>query len=188
MANHVSTTLTIENLDQQSYDKLKEIFNDGTNEYYTDVKHIINKMYDGTDIEQIDDQYNWWVSNIGSKWLEVESSVSEGFETEVQLYLTSAWNVPDEFIQKLRDILVQINNEVVLSGTYEDESLDPIGAFIYAKDYDDIEDFDIEVDFDKYWDDDEYKESIYDELLEHKNGLYQVYLETIEDRKNEENL
>lgn len=188
MANHMSTTLTIENLDQQSYDKLKEIFNDGTNQYYTDVKHVISKMYNGIDIEQLDDHYSWWIANIGSKWLEIESAVTDEFESQAQLYLTSAWDVPIPFLEKLRDILVEINDEVVLSGTYEDESLEPMGAFVYAAEYDDIEDLDIEVDWDKYWDEDddgEYREGIYNELFSHKDDLYRAYLETIEDRKNE---
>ena len=184
MANHMSTTLTIQNLDQESYDKLKDIFNDGTNEYYTDVEYIIKQMYGDVEHNSLD----WWYDNIGSKWLQVESSVNEEFESEVQLYLTSAWNVPVEFLEKLRDILVSINDKVVLLGTYEDESLEPIGAFVYAADYDDIEDLDIQIDFDKYWDEDddgEYREGIYNELFSHKDDLYRAYLETIEDRKNE---
>ena len=46
----------------------------------------------------------------------------------------------------------------------QDETLDPIGAFVYAKDYDDIEDYDGEVDFDDIWDDDEKRDEMWDNL------------------------
>ena len=90
---------------------------------------------------------DWWYDNVGSKWLEVESAVTEDFESEVQLYMTSAWSVPTQFLEKLSKILTEINKEVVIYGTYEDESLEPMGAFVYGDDYDDIEDLDIEIDF-----------------------------------------
>ena len=184
MANHMSTSLTIGNLDKPSYDKLKQIFNDGTNEYYTNVEHIIKQMYGDVDFSKLD----WWYDNVGSKWLEVESAVTEDFESEVQLYMTSAWNVPVEFLEKLRDILTDINKDVVLYGTYEDESLEPIGAFVYGYGYDDIEDLDIEIDFDKYWGEydeeaEEYRDSVFDELFQHKDNMYQAYLDTIEEEK-----
>lgn len=185
MANHMSTTLTITNLDKQSFEKLKEIFNDGTNEYYTDMNHIIKQMYGEVDSNSLD----WWSDNIGAKWLEIESAVDGEFEETIQLYMTSAWYVPTEFLEKLRDILIDVSTNVVLYGTYEDESLDPMGAFVYGYDYDDMEDLDIQVDFDKYWDEEdggEYKESIYGEVLEHSESLYQAYLGIVKQRKEEE--
>jgi hypothetical protein len=187
MANHMNTSLTIGNLDKPSYDKLKEIFNDGTNEYYTNVEHIIKQMYGDVDFSKL----TWWYANIGAKWLEVESAVTDEFESEVQIYMTSAWDLPTQFLEKLTYILCGINKDVVLYGTYEDESLEPMGAFVFAFGYEDVEDLDIEVDWDKYWgeDDDEtdeYRHSVIVELMEHKNSLYQAYLEVLEDRKQEE--
>lgn len=187
MANHMDTTLTIDNLDEQSYNRLKEIFNDGTNQYYTDVTHIIKQVYGDTETNSLD----WWYDNIGAKWLEVESLVDGEFETNVQLCMTSAWNVPTAFLEKLRDILVEINKDVVLYGTYQDESLDPIGAFVFGYDYDDMEDLDIEIDFEKYWGDDDleaeqYRERIYNELLEHGDSMFESYLQIVEERKEEE--
>jgi hypothetical protein len=144
-------------------------------------------MYGDVDFSKLD----WWYDNVGSKWLEVESAVTEDFESEVQLYMTSAWNVPYQFLEKLSQILTEINKEVVIYGIYEDESLDPIGAFVYGDDYDDMEDLDIEIDFDKYWGDDdseaeEYRYGIQDALIEHKEAIYQAYLDVLEERKKEE--
>jgi hypothetical protein len=188
MANNMDTTLTIAKLDEQSFNKLKEIFNDGTNEYYTDTKHAIKQMYGDVDTNSLD----WWYEHIGSKWLTIEASVDDKFEESVQLYLTSAWDVPTPFLEKLRDILVEINKDVVLYGTYQDESLDPQGAFVFGYGYDDMEDLDIEIDWDKYWSDDnadddgEYREWVYQQVLDHCDSLYESYLEVLEDRKQEE--
>jgi len=186
MANHMSTSLTIGNLDQPSYDKLKQIFNDGTNEYYTNVEHIIKQMYGDVDFSKLD----WWYDNIGAKWLEVESAVTEDFESEVQLYMTSAWCVPTQFLEKLTYILCGINKDVVLYGTYEDECLDPMGAFVFGFGYEDVEDLDIDLNLDKYWSEDtdeaeDYRQGVIDELMEHKDSLYQAYLEVVEERKAE---
>jgi hypothetical protein len=82
--------------------------------------------------------------------------------------------------------LVDIKSDVVLYGTYEDESYDPIGAFVYADDYDDAEDLDIEIDFDQMWEDDDYRISIVDELHLLKENLYDSYLEYIADKLNDE--
>ena len=187
MANHMDTTLTITNLDEQSFDKLKEIFNDGTNEYYCNIEHVIKQMYGDADISGI----QWWYDNIGSKWLEIETSVDGEFENSVQLYMTSAWSIPTAFLEKLRDILVEINKDVALYGTYQDESLDPIGAFVFGYEYDDVEDLDIEIDFDKYWGDsdleaEDYREGIYKELLDHSDSMYESYLQIVKERKEEQ--
>jgi hypothetical protein len=187
MANHMDTTLTIVNLDKQSFDKLKEIFNDGINEYYCNVEHVIKQMYGEVDYTSLD----WWYSNIGSKWVEIETSITGDFEESIEIYMTSAWNVPTIFLEKLRDILVYINKDVILYGTYQDESLDPIGAFVYALDYDDIEDLDIEVDSDKYWsgeNDDEYRYEIYDEMKSFSDYLLGSYNEVKAERENEDSI
>lgn len=176
MANHMSTYVIIENLNNEAFEKLKEIFNDGKNEYCVDSEHAIKVMYGENEYQP---EYQWWIENIGAKWLEIEGSVTGPFEETVELYLTSAWSVPTEFLQKLTDILVTINDKIVVYGQYEDESLDPMGAFVYAWDYDDIEDMDIEIDFDKFWDEDEYRDEIYDMLNNHRELLYASYLETM---------
>jgi hypothetical protein len=51
-----------------------------------------------------------------------------------------------------------------------------------------MEDLDIELDLDKYWSEDtdeaeDYRQGIIDELMEHKDSLYQAYLEVIEEEK-----
>jgi hypothetical protein len=87
-----------------------------------------------------------------------------------------------EYLQKIVEF---IGGDVVVYGTYEDESYDPIGAFVYAVDYDDIEDYE-EVEHDKIFEDDDYLEEMYNGLYELRDSLYEGYLEVIEERNIEE--
>ena len=123
--------------------------------------------------------------NIGSKWITVEFG-DDGYTPEVDVIIESAWSVPTEYIQKVVEVLNQMDKDIVAYGTYEDEGYSPVGAFVYGYDYDDIEDYD-DVDSDRVWEDDDYMEEMYDALYEHRDSLYESYLEVIEERKLEEN-
>jgi len=80
--------------------------------------------------------------------------------------------------------LTNIKEDCYILGTYEDEGYEPIGAFLYSKDWDDIEDYDIDIDHDKMWDDDEYRDEIYDNLNTLKEEMEECYHEHLEDKKN----
>jgi hypothetical protein len=62
--------------------------------------------------------------------------------------------------------------------------MDPCGGFIYAKDYDDIEDYDQEYDWDKDEEDDFYRETWHDKIAELGKEVEGAYLEFLEDKKN----
>ena len=83
----------------------------------------------------------WVCDNLGAKWVYSEFEYDEEPQ-HIHLMLTSAWSVPIQLLEKLGKILTDIKEDCYICGTYEDESMDPCGAFIYAKDYDDIEDYD----------------------------------------------
>ena len=58
-------------------------------------------------------------------------------------------------------------------------------------DYDGIEDLDIEIDFDRYWDGedcDEYREEIYNDLYLHEQWMYECYLESLEEEEDEDDV
>ena len=78
----------------------------------------------------------------------------------------------------------EFDKDIVAYGTYEDESYSPIGAFVYGFDYDDIEDYD-EVDGQRMWDDDDYKDDIMDKLHDHRDSLYEGYLEVKKEREED---
>ena len=130
--------------------------------------------------------------NVGSKWLRIEFGVwsTKKFveETdEVDLILESAWNVPTNYLEQLTSVLTEINKDVIVYGTYEDESWEPIGAFVYAYDYDDIEDYDDEVDVDDMLNDEEYRYQVMNDLYEHRDMLLEAYLQVKQEREEDEN-
>ena len=101
--------------------------------------------------------------------------------------IESAWSVPQDLLKKLRDWLQKDNSKVVIRGTYEDESYNPTGAFIYAKDYDDIEDTDLDVesiDWDKMYEDDEYRESLDQKRFDLADSLFKSYEEILKENKD----
>jgi hypothetical protein len=59
-----------------------------------------------------------------------------------------------------------------------------MGVFLYAYDYDDMEDYD-EFDSEKMWEDDDYREEMHDELHELRDSLWEGYLEVKKDREEE---
>ena len=63
-------------------------------------------------------------------------------------------------------MLSEIDNKIVIKGTYEDESYDPSGAFIYAgTSYSNMEDLDEIYNQEKAFEDDFYNEKWQDKLF-----------------------
>ena len=52
-----------------------------------------------------------------------------------------------------------------------------MGAFLYAKDWDDIEDLDEEIDEDKIWEDDFYTEDLREKTSKLQYDIEEAYLE-----------
>ena len=95
--------------------------------------------------------------------------------------LSSAWSVPTAFLARLRDELQKIDEDCYLKGTYEDESYDPCGAFVYGKfDHDDVEDIDEEYDWETAEEDDSYNESWVESLNDLASDLEESYLAFLE--------
>lgn len=192
MANIMTTFVKIKNLDEATHQKLVDLYQtkgDRFNE--EDLLPHFNKLYD-REFNETDNFYGigFMNDNVGSKWLSVEFGgwTTENFvkeENEVDLILESAWNVPTKYLEQLASVLTEINQDVVVYGTYEDESYSPMGAFVYAYDYEDIEDYDEEVEFEAMLEDDDYKYQIMDEISELRDALYENYLEVKKEREEE---
>ena len=191
----MTTFVKIINLDEESHKKLVDLFQtEGDSFTEKDLLQHFNKLYD----RNFNDTYNFYGiafmnDNVGSKWLRIEFGVwsTKNFieeTTEVDLILESAWNVPTKYLEQLTWVLTEINKDVVVYGTYEDESYNPMGAFVYAKDYDDIEDHDEEVDFDAMLDDEDYKYEVMNEIQELRDALYENYLEVKKEREEDESI
>ena len=181
MANHMETYITINNGDEKVAEKLKEIFTPTEGEYETHTEDLYKRLYGDEAPEEYD--RGWVLDNIGAKWVYSEYDHSDDCNT-IHLHLTSAWSVPTQMLEKLAKVLSEIKSDCYISGTYEDESYDPCGAFVYAGDYDDIEDWDEEFNWDKYEEDDFYMEEWRDEYMSLEQDLVAAYLDFVEDKKN----
>lgn len=195
MANVMTTYVKIKNLDEESHKKLVDLFQTKgeTFDERVDLIPHFNKLYD-RDFNDTDNFYGiaFMNDNVGSKWLHIEFGdwTTENFANstdEVDLILESAWNVPTLYLEKLTDVLTEINKDIIVYGTYEDESYEPIGAFVYAHDYDDIEDYDDEVSFEDMINDEEYRYEIMNYLYEHRDMLLEAYLQVKQERLEDEN-
>jgi hypothetical protein len=186
MANTMTTYVKICNLNEETFNRAKVLF-ETERENNADVKVVehFNKIF-GTEFNNTDNYPDraWMDENIGAKWIRIEFGNVE-FSPEVDVFIESAWNVPTEYIQKVVEVLNEYDKNIVAYGTYEDEGYSPIGAFVYGFDYDDIEDYD-EVDSQRMWDDDDYNEEIMDKLHDHRDSLYEGYLEVKKEREEDD--
>lgn len=192
MANEMNTYIMIRNTNRDVISKLKEIFHKEDDSYEVNTVQLANRIYGMNlsykeDVENWDRESNWisqdeWDAKIGPKWIYTGGlEYYEDDSEEATLNLRSAWYVPIELIKGLFKVISDIKPDCYISATYEDESYDPMGAFILAKDhfggeYLDMEDLDEEIDYDKLWEDDEYRESLYDNLNELSDALEESYI------------
>ena len=195
MANVMTTFVKIINLNKESHEKLVDLFQTKgeTFDEREDLTPHINKLYD-KDFNDTDNFYgvDFMNENIGSKWLRIEFGVwsTKNFveqTEEVDLILESAWNVPTKYLEQLTSVLTEVNKDIIVYGTYEDEMYEPIGAFVYAYDYDDIEDYDEEVEVNDMIEDEEYRYEVMNDLYEHRDSLLEAYLEIKKEREEDEN-
>jgi len=187
MANVMTTSLTIKNLNEETFEKLKALMElEPIEKYQVDSIKSINILYEKEFNNEVIPDYEFMTENVGSKWITIEP-LDENFSEEVDLFIETAWSVPTGYLEKLAEYLTNLDKNIVLVGTYEDESMEPIGAFVYGHNYDDIEDMDVEVDYDRLWEEDEYRDGIYEELYQLRDNLYEGYLEVMKDREEEEN-
>jgi len=173
MANTMTSYVKVGGLNEETHKKFVELF-----EKSDDLLNHVNTLY-GTDFKEIDK--DWMLLNVGSTFLEIECEDLEYRET-IDLILETAWSVPTEYFQKIVEV---IGGDVVIYGTYEDEGYDPLGAFVYAENYDDIENYE-EFEYDKMFQDDDYMDEMYDGLYELRDSLYEGYREAMDERSIEE--
>jgi hypothetical protein len=193
MANVMTTYVKIKNLDEESHKKLVDLFQTESDSFTDkDLLPHFNKLYD-RDFNDTDNFYGiaFMNDNVGSKWLNIEfgcwsTEEFKQYSDTVDLILETAWNVPTKYLEQLTSALTEINKDIIVYGTYEDESWEPMGAFVYADDYDDIEDYDEEVEIDDMLNDEEYRYEVMRDLYEHRDMMLEAYLEVKKEREEEE--
>lgn len=163
MANHVENYIKVKNINGKVAEELKRIFSNKDKIGDTYTIDLINSIYDKNWNEE-DCDSRWIDENIGSKW--VFGHIGNETEDEVSINLTSAWSAVNPLLEQLSKKLISIKEDVVIENKFEDEGLDFLGVSYFSLHYNSEEYLDEEVDVDRFNEDDEYKEEIYEMLEE----------------------
>jgi hypothetical protein len=183
MANHVENYIKVKNCNQVVIEELQRIFSVKDEIGDTGTIDLINCIYDK---EWTNDDYDreWVLENVGAKW--VFGQIENETEDEITINLTSAWDAVNPLLKQLCSKLICIKEDVVIENRFEDEGLDPMGIAYYSSEYGTEEYLDAVVDVGKFYEDDEYRESIYEMLEEMMEEERRIHKEVIEDLNNYE--
>lgn len=194
MANEMTSFVRVKKANDDVVKRLKEIFTPSEGKYDVNSIELMNRIY-GTNYsyeankEDWDETIDWpssdeWSEKLGPKWSYGEEFYMEEGDTEGSFIIRSAWSVPQVLLESIAKELYTIKEDCYLVGNYEDEGYDPVGAFIYANDYDDIEDLDHAYDPQDLWENDELRDDMWDEVSELEKDIENAYFEYLEDKKN----
>ena len=192
MASEMTSFVKVKNANKEVYQKLKEIFTPSEGKYDVNSIELINRVW-GTNYSYREENENWdeekdwpsweeWDKLLGPKWCNGEEFYMDEEDDEGSFILRAAYSVPQVLLEKIAKILSEIKEDCYLVGNYEHEDYDPVGAFLYAKDWDDIEDLDEGYDVEDLWEDDELREQMHDELYELEQDIESVYHEYLQDK------
>lgn len=174
MRNNITTYVKVGNLNDKSLELFNEIF--PTNDINT--FENINKLYGKSFNENNIPTSEWMEENIGCNSIKIE--VDDTF-----LVLFSTISIPTGYLKKLVETFNDIGFDIVVYGTYEDDEYSLMGAFVYAYDYEDIENLfeDGDINPSDMYGDDDYNDDIYGQLYSHRDSLFEAYLEVKEERE-----
>ena len=122
MANHVSTTLTVESENPKVFKQLQKWFLDKPYKELSDTLFLYHTLYGDHPVED----WGRYIDRMGAKWVYIEEEESDG--DYFRMNILSAWYFPKEAIERLGELLSGIDPDVLLKFTFEDEGLNPIGG------------------------------------------------------------
>ena len=185
MANHVENYIKVKNCNQAVIDELHRIFSnkDIIGDTYT--IDLVNGIYD---MNWSDDDYDrgWMHENVGSKW--VNGFIESQSENEITIILTSACDAVNPLLKQLCSKLICIKEDVVIENRFEDESLEPMGVAYISSVYDSVEYLDEEVDVYKFYEDEEYREEVYEwleNMMDDERRIHQEVLDELEEERKQ---
>ena len=135
MATSMDTFVSVRNGNKEVAERLEELLDTNVS------NQLVNNLFD-TDFSE--DNYptvDWMIDNVGAKWITSEFNYDDD-PSMCHIQFETAYSVPQGFLKRLAEELGKIKEDCYIVGDYEDESPEVIGAFVYAHDYDDIEDDD----------------------------------------------
>jgi len=191
MANNVSSYISFYEMTPKTEKRFEEVFPlieaDGKTIVFGGYDADgIYKIYD-TDPETVDNSYEWWVNNVGAKWLNIED-----FTTDC-MSITTAWSAPFPFYDKLYEWLSKDSPDLMMWVRYDDEMPNFIGCYGIGPngyDYDEyVDEKSYQVCFgaEPYGEDDDYNEKWWDILDEWYDDEYKFFLNGYQEWKEEQN-
>ena len=151
MANEVRTYIEVNSDNNETFKKLQALFADADYKTMSETDWLYHRLYG-------EKEYNRevYTEEMGAKWCYVDDL--ETLPDEFHITTVSAWYYCEGAIQRLQEILQEVDEDVCISFTFEDESLDPIGGgacykgelIVYddALEYPDYDDYEEEEDYD----------------------------------------
>lgn len=128
MANHVMSTITVINATSDVIEFISSLFTKEEGSYSYDID--LTKLYENTDGS---DTRSWYIDNIGAKWMTIDDVGGDYFNT------VTAWSAPIDFFEALCTKLQEIQSDVQVTMTYEDEMPNFVGASVYDGDLDEFD-------------------------------------------------
>lgn len=182
MANHVENYVRVKNINKEVVDELERIFSEKDEIGDTHTIDLVNGIFD-MEWKQDDYDRGWMHENVGAKW--VYGQIESEYENEVVINLTSAWDAVNPLLKQLCSKLICIKEDVVIENRFEDESLDPMGVAYISSVYDSVEYLDEEVDVYKFYEDEEYREEVYEWLENMMDDERRIHQEVLDELKEE---
>ena len=145
MANNVYTYISFEGISDKASDFLTSI--EESDDETKKMCRIYDIPYEGESTEDKVNTYDWYIENIGAKWMYMEDV------SEYGLSITSAWSSPIAFCDALFKKLQSLDSpDILMWCRYDDEMPNFIGVYGRYK----------ELDWDECVEDDYYKECVGD--------------------------
>jgi len=159
MANHVATYVRFEKLNDAGLERLNNLMSERVRGEEDGEGWFPDLFVDGTDVTyDMVEEYGWTTENVGAKWCHIENYDPD----DGSFSLNSAWATPETGLEKLMEMVGEVDPDLVAYISYTDEMPNFIGANVMTKDG--VE---------------EYEEWSYDELrdimLERVEGLKDEY-------------
>ena len=124
MANSVTFRVSFEQINKPATERLKEMFS-----RFQDSDCNFGDMFvdgkEGSPTYEETDSRSWYTDNIGSKWCYLEEYDEEG------IFGRSAWAAPWEGLHWLADQLGELDPELLMNVSYEDEGPNFVGWMVF---------------------------------------------------------
>ena len=131
MANHVSTYVRFEKLNDAGLERLNNLVSERVRGEEDGEGWFPDLFVDGTDVTyDMVEEYNWTTDNVGAKWCHIEN-----YDTlDGSFSLNSAWATPEAGLEKLMEMLGEVDPHLVAYVSYIDEMPNFVGANVMTKD------------------------------------------------------